>query len=51
MYFHARLPVSRSSVEPTDLPESFDWRNKSVITPVRDIAHAPIVAQGAAVGE
>jgi hypothetical protein len=34
-----------------DLPDSLDWRTKGVITPVQSIAHAPIVAQLAAVGK
>ncbi len=34
-----------------DLPDSLDWRTKGVITPVQSIAHAPVVAQVAAVGK
>jgi hypothetical protein len=50
MYFHTRPATIGSSTEPTNLPDALDWRTKGVITPVRDIAHAPVVAQGAAVG-
>jgi hypothetical protein len=46
MYFHHRSPmIGSSSIEPTNLPESLDWRTKDVITPVRDIARPPLVAQ------
>lgn len=34
-----------------DLPDSLDWRNKNVITPIRDIAHSPIIAQDVAIGK
>jgi len=49
--FHTYSSVFDKSNQSMNLPDSLDWRNKNVITPVIDIAHAPIVAQVAAVGE
>lgn len=50
MRFHTYYSsVFNNSNRSLDLPDSLDWRNKNVITPVRDIAHSPIIAQGVAI--
>jgi hypothetical protein len=51
IHFHTYSSVFEKSNRSINLPDSLDWRNKDVITPVISIAHAPIVSQVVAVGE